>query len=134
MTPYCGRHSCKVYLHNKPIRFGYKHFSICSADGYPYKTIPYPDKSFDKNKPQHLEAVTKLLDVVDDETRIDLYFDSFYASEAVMQYCTDNRIAATGTFQANRIHVDNVMPVEEMNKKAIPRGHFDFANNGHLHA
>jgi len=75
MTPYCGRHSCKVYLHNKPIRFGYKHFSICSADVYPYKTIPYPDKSFDKNKPQHLEAVTKLLDVVDDETRIDLYFD-----------------------------------------------------------
>lgn len=34
------------------------------ADGKPNQIISYPDKSFDKQKPQHFETVTKLLEVI----------------------------------------------------------------------
>ena len=41
MLPYFGRHSCKMFIRGKPIRFGNKNWVICSSDGYPFKVIPY---------------------------------------------------------------------------------------------
>lgn len=34
MIRYYGRHSCKQYIRGKPIRFGYKVWSLNSSDGY----------------------------------------------------------------------------------------------------
>ena len=35
MVPYFGRHSAKMFIRGKPIRFGYKIWSLCGEDGYP---------------------------------------------------------------------------------------------------
>ncbi|XP_064083929.1 piggyBac transposable element-derived protein 3-like [Macrobrachium nipponense] len=44
MIPYHGHHSTKQYLKNKPLRFGYKMWMLCSADGYPYNFELYCGK------------------------------------------------------------------------------------------
>ena len=36
MVPYFGRHSAKMFIKEKPIRFGYKIWCLCGSDGYPY--------------------------------------------------------------------------------------------------
>ncbi|XP_046806454.1 piggyBac transposable element-derived protein 3-like [Lucilia cuprina] len=41
MVPYFGRHSCKMFIRGKPIRFGYKFWCLCSSSGYLYSFIPY---------------------------------------------------------------------------------------------
>ncbi|XP_046806455.1 piggyBac transposable element-derived protein 3-like [Lucilia cuprina] len=33
MVPYFGRHSCKMFIRGKPIRFGYKFWCLCSSSG-----------------------------------------------------------------------------------------------------
>jgi len=45
MVPYFGRHSCKMYIKGKPIRFGFKLWCLCSSNGYLYKFIPYGGKT-----------------------------------------------------------------------------------------
>ena len=35
MAPYFGRHSAKMFICGKPIRFGYKLWSLCGSDSYP---------------------------------------------------------------------------------------------------
>ena len=44
MVPYFGKHSAKMFIRGKPIRFGYKNWVLASSDGYPYKfeTYRYP--------------------------------------------------------------------------------------------
>ena len=37
MVPYYGRHSAKMFIRGKPIRFGFKIWALCGSDGYPYK-------------------------------------------------------------------------------------------------
>ena len=36
MVPYFGRHSAKIFIKGKPIRFGYKVWCLCGSDSYPY--------------------------------------------------------------------------------------------------
>ena len=44
MVPYFGRHSAKMFIRGKPIRFGYKIWSLCGEDGYPYHLKIYTGK------------------------------------------------------------------------------------------
>ena len=41
MVPYFGRHSVKMFIRGKPIRFGFKNWVLASSDGYPYKLGTY---------------------------------------------------------------------------------------------
>ena len=40
MIPFSGENSSKQTIRTKIIRFGYKHFTMCSDDGYPYFIDP----------------------------------------------------------------------------------------------
>ena len=44
LVPYYGRHSCKMFITGKPIRFSYKLWYVCGSDGHPYHIIPYQGK------------------------------------------------------------------------------------------
>lgn len=50
MVPYYGRHSCKMYIKGKPVRFGFKLWCLCSSTGYMYQFIPYAGASPNKEK------------------------------------------------------------------------------------
>ncbi|KAL1448702.1 hypothetical protein MTO96_028188 [Rhipicephalus appendiculatus] len=45
MVPYFGRHSCKMFIRGKPIRFGYKEWVLCSSSGYPFNIDIYCGKN-----------------------------------------------------------------------------------------
>ena len=45
MVPYFRRHSSKIFISGKPIRFGYKNWVLCSGDGYPCKVNLYQGKA-----------------------------------------------------------------------------------------
>ncbi|KAG8179722.1 hypothetical protein JTE90_006627 [Oedothorax gibbosus] len=44
MIPYTGRHSAKMYMRNKPIKFGYKLWILASSQGYPFNIQVYVGK------------------------------------------------------------------------------------------
>ena len=41
MIPYFGRHSGKMYMRDKPVKFGYKMWILASSSGYPFEMIMY---------------------------------------------------------------------------------------------
>ena len=50
MCPYYGKHSAKMYMNNKPIKFGYKFWVLASADGYPFHLKLYLGKNTDRGE------------------------------------------------------------------------------------
>ncbi|GBM55938.1 hypothetical protein AVEN_55872-1 [Araneus ventricosus] len=44
MIPYTGRHSEKMYMRGKPIKFGYKYCILASSHGYPFNLQVYEGK------------------------------------------------------------------------------------------
>jgi DNA excision repair protein ERCC-6 len=82
MVPYYGRHSCKMFIRGKPIRFGYKLWCMCGNDGYPYYTIIYTGKS-NESGPPGTRVVQSMVDVVKEHSsteRHEIYFDNFFTS------------------------------------------------------
>ena len=47
MIRYYGKHGTKQFIKGKPIRYGYKMFSVCSPEGYLYHAEPYCGASTD---------------------------------------------------------------------------------------
>lgn len=105
MVPYFGRHSCKMFMRGKPIRFGYKLWCLCSSAGYLYNCIPYAGSADKYNKQLGLGAdvVLRLLDNVEYPSRHMLYFDNFFTSYYLMCLLSEKQLCATGTVRANRI-------------------------------
>ncbi|XP_055634280.1 piggyBac transposable element-derived protein 3-like [Toxorhynchites rutilus septentrionalis] len=105
MVPYFGRHSCKMYIKGKPIRFGYKVWCLCSTEGYLYQFMPYCGASDNYNRTVGLGAdvVLRLLGRVEHPTRYVIYFDNFFTSYLLMLILTELKIAASGTVRSNRV-------------------------------
>lgn len=102
MVPYFGRHSCKMFIRGKPIRFGYKNWVLCSDDGFPFKVIPYQGKSGNK-QPLGPRVVKDLLEVIDDNRQHDVYFDNFFTSVPLLEDLKHQGLPATGTIRVNRL-------------------------------
>ena len=86
MVPYFGRHSCKMYMKGKPVRFGFKVWCLCSSQGYLFNSIPYvgKDEAFDKEMGLGAGVVLQLLDVVENPQEHEIYFDNFFTSHKLM--------------------------------------------------
>ena len=50
MVPYYGRHGCKQYIQNKPVKFGYKLWVAATPLGYGIQFYPYARKDDNYNK------------------------------------------------------------------------------------
>lgn len=126
MVPYFGRHSCKMYIKGKPVRFGFKQWCICSSDGYVYKFIPYAGATPKKEK-SNLgmggEVVVELLSIVDDPGNHEVYFDNFFSSYKLLLSLQKKGFYATGTVRENRTNHCPFEPLKSMSKK--PRGTYD---------
>lgn len=126
MIAYYGRHSCKMFIKGKPIRFGYKYWCLTSADGYLYQFIPYAGASANNDPTYGLgeNVVMKLLSNLEAPAKHNVTFDNFFTSHKLMVGLSNAGYFATGTVRDNRTNHATVMPVKEMKKKA--RGTFDF--------
>ena len=67
MVTYFGRHSEKMLVRGKSIRFGYKNWVLASSDGYPYKFEIYTGTcdTKDSRKPLGLQVVSALHSIVE---------------------------------------------------------------------
>ena len=117
MVPYFGRHSCKMFIRGKPIRFGHKNWVLCSDDGYPFKVNPYQGKAERNEGPLKPTTVKNLLDVVTDDRIHDVYFDNFLTSVPLLEELKNKGIQATGTIHINRLPGLPTPSNKEMEKK-----------------
>lgn len=127
MVPYFGRHSCKMYIKGKPIRFGFKLWCLCSSNGYLYKFIPYGGKTSTYENELGLGAnvVLELLSVVQQPSVHRIFFDNFFSSYKLFNLLNEKGFYATGTIRENRTCNAVIESVKNIKKK--DRGSYDFS-------
>jgi len=106
MVPYFGRHSCKMFIRGKPIRFGYKLWVMAGKDGYPYHLKIYTGREeADRSSPLGTRVVQNMIAAVEHHTTIQhhhLFFDNFFTSHQLLKELADNGVRATGTIREFR--------------------------------
>ena len=118
MVPYFGRHSCKMFIRGKPIRFGFKNWVLAADDGYPFKVVPYQGKEPGAAKGLlGPKVVTGLLEVVQHPARHEVYFDNFFTSIPLLLKPRENGMKATGTVRNNRTGNCPLTNVKTMQKR-----------------
>ena len=137
MVPYYGRHSAKMFIRGKPIRFGYKIWAICGNDGYPYKLKLYRGKEQNQPKlPLGTRVVNDMMSVIQScsaVTRHEVYFDNFFTSHALLKSLAEQNIKATGTIRENRTAGAAKLMKSNSALKKEERGEFDFRCDGEVY-
>ena len=105
MVPYHGKHSAKMYIKSKPIRFGYKLWVLAGPDRYPYHIPMYTGKSQEANtQPLGTRVVTGLLETISTISRPqahNVFFDKFFTSYDLLRDLHARGFRATGTIRQN---------------------------------
>ena len=80
MVLYFGRHSAKMFIWGKAIRFGYKSWVLASSDGYLCKFGTYTRacKTKDSSKQHGPQVVSNFLSIVEKPVCYRVYFESFF--------------------------------------------------------
>lgn len=133
MVPYYGKHSAKMFIKGKPVRFGFKIWCLTSSDGYLFQFIPYGGKEKDPVKQQfglggHI--VLELLSLVKNKSHHKVYFDNFFTSYNLMIHLKGLGFHATGTIRENRLMSCPLEPAKNMAKKdrGVYDGRYDYEN------
>lgn len=125
MVRYFGRHPAKQFIKGKPIRFGFKLWSCCSADGFCYNLDPYAG-ACSENDPNYglgENVVLRLLKIVSEPSEHTVTMDNFFMSHRLICKLNKEGFFATGTVRADRT---NHAPLKEMKDfKKAARGEFD---------
>ena len=105
MIPYRGKHSAKMFIQGKPVRFGYKARTLGSSDGHVYAFDIYTGKSkADHTTDSSLglggKVVTQLLQIVDNGFHA-LYIDNFFTSFDLLCHLTKSGFHACGMMREN---------------------------------
>ena len=84
MVPYYGRHGCKQYIQNKPVKFGYKLWVVGTPLGYGIQFYHYAGKDDNYNKDIGLGSSVVMTLMSKLPTVPDLHYhavmDNFFAS------------------------------------------------------
>ncbi|KRX43792.1 PiggyBac transposable element-derived protein 3 [Trichinella sp. T6] len=111
MVPYYGHHTCKMFIRGKPIRFGYKIWTMSSANGYPYALKIYAGRDErKKSEPLGMKVIEEMISTCKHE----LYLNNFFASYDLLEKLSDKMIRATGTIRNSRTRKIPIMPVPSM--------------------
>ena len=87
MVSYFDRHSAKMFIRGKPIKFGYKNWVLASSDGYTYKfeTCTGACKTKDSSLLLGPQVVSDLLSIVEDPACHCVYFNRFFTSYSLLR-------------------------------------------------
>lgn len=127
MIPYHGHHSAKQFIRNKPVRFGYKMWIMCSADGYPYNFSVYCGKEERRKLPLGSQVVMDLLQPVVNKENHVVFFDNFFTSHTLLVELTKQGFRACGTIRDNRTGGCPLVAKKEFDKKK--RGSHDYRSD-----
>ncbi|XP_071053352.1 piggyBac transposable element-derived protein 3-like [Onthophagus taurus] len=126
MVPYFGRHSCKMFIKGKPVRFGFKLWCLCSSDGYLFHIEPYAGAAMKTGKSKlglGGEVVMQLLPVVKNPHVQRIFFDNLFSSFDLFVELKNKGFFATGTVRDNRTKNCPLENIKCTSKKE--RGFFD---------
>jgi len=128
MIPYYGHHGCKQHIHGKPVRFGFKIWSLnASSDGYCIQLEPYQGAGSGMRFAQlglGGSVVVDLISKLPHNVPFHIYADNFFSSLNLVDHLSQSTIGYTGTIRENRTQKCPVMPNKEIAKKK--RGEVDF--------
>lgn len=107
MVPFKGHHSLKVYMKNKPKKWGYKVWALAGQSGYLHKfyvsgdnLVPSRGEKLDPAIGKSGEVVLNLVSHLPKGTHI--YFDNYFASPELLLELKNRGYHATCTVRANR--------------------------------
>lgn len=98
MVPYFGRHSAKMFISGKPIRFGFKIWCLASDTGYLFKFEPYSGKNtklIDSGLGLVANVVLNLLADIQNPKHHNIYFDIFFTGFPLLLSLPDKGFLAT---------------------------------------
>lgn len=136
MVPYRGRHSARQYIHGKPIKFGYKIWTLAGSDGYPYKSILYGGQSSHGTGPLGSRVVLALLEPVkrlSHSLKHCVFFDNFFTSYQLLLDLKEKAFRATGTVRPTRTNGAAKTLASDKDLKEKGRGEFDYCCDGQVY-
>lgn len=121
MIPYFGRHGCKQFIRNKPVRFGFKAWVLALVSGYCVSFTLYQGKGDYSTEGLSLgESVVmffwKILSSAFPLLNFCLFSDNFFTSPKLIGLLAKKGYQLTGTVRANRTGNCPLLPVEKMKK------------------
>ncbi|KAK4302449.1 hypothetical protein Pmani_025471 [Petrolisthes manimaculis] len=131
IIPYYGRHSSKQFIKGKPIRFGFKVWAACTADGFLLHAEPYCGlytNISDTGLGQGPNVVMEMVKKINLEAGQHVVFDNLFTSVPLLEKLGDQGIGATGTLREDRLSGAPVMAKKVMEKKT--RGYLEEAFTG----
>lgn len=125
MIPYFGKHGTKQHIHGKPIRFGYKNWSICTRLGYLIYGELYQGASTGNTHPELGVGASVVLDLISKlpPGTYSFYMDNYFTSLPLLDEIKTLGHDATGTVRANRVEKAPLKEAKDMKK--MSRGSFD---------
>ncbi|CAH4034244.1 unnamed protein product [Pieris brassicae] len=123
-------HFMKQYLPNKPHKWGFKLYVMCSVKGYAHKFEIYTGQENERlpDEPDFGpvgNVVVRLARGVPRHINHIIYFDNFYTSVPLVTYLAKQGIYSLGTVQSNRLVNCKLPDKKTMMKKSVPRGTYD---------
>lgn len=132
MVPYFGRHGCKQFIHNKPIRYGYKLWVGSNRVGYINWFEPYQGSSTNISETYSdlgvgAAVVLEYADVLCRKwpnKKFHLFFDNFFTSVPLIERLSEKNLSATGTVRENRLFGNSLTDSKELKRQC--RGVYDY--------
>ena len=107
IVKYYGHNSLKQFIKGKPIRFGYKFWTMCGNSGHCYNFDMYCGKSRDGEMNDYLTSgsrvVIKMTNMVENPLSHSNFFDNLFTSYDLLVHLREKGFEATGTRRGNRL-------------------------------
>ena len=132
MVPWFGRHSAKMFIRDKPMRFGYINWTLASSNGYPYKFETYTGACDTKDSSKLLgpQVVSAFLSISENPACHCVYFDNFSTSYYLLRYLHKKIFRALGTIRKDRTIKCPLRPSKSVEKEE--RGFFDHRSDDYV--
>ncbi|KAL0812031.1 hypothetical protein ABMA28_009425 [Loxostege sticticalis] len=124
-------HFLKQYLPNKPHKWGFKFYVICSLSEYAYNFEIYSGKN-EECQPGEPDlgvvgnTVIRLCRNVPRMVNHIIYCDNYYTSIPLLHYLACQGIYALGTIQRNRLGKTSKLPIQkDFMKETVARGTYE---------
>ena len=131
MVPCFGRHGCKQYMRNNPVKCGNKFWVAATPLGHAIQFYPYAgkDENYDSNLGLCGSVVATLAEKLPSQigSNYHIIMDNVFTSPNLLRTLKTKGFAATGTVRINRVENAPLRPMKEM--EILERGVSDVATD-----
>uniref|UniRef100_A0AAX7T8F2 PiggyBac transposable element-derived protein domain-containing protein n=1 Tax=Astatotilapia calliptera TaxID=8154 RepID=A0AAX7T8F2_ASTCA len=127
MIEYFGRHGCKQFIRGKPIRFGYKIWSLASSSGFVHQMEPYVGSHthlVETGLGQGPSVVLGLAEKAEVPPGVRFYHDNLFTTLSLVDEMTLRGYGSCGTMRQTQLH--NVPFTAPQTFKKTPRGDAEY--------